>query len=228
MTQRVRLATAATSLAAFVLASAGCASLDESDKGAIIGAAGGAAVGGVIGSKTGSTTRGVLIGTAVGGAAGIVIGRRMEKQAEEITREIPDAQVTRIGEGIAVTFPEGILFPFDSASLKPEARTNLQKLARSLEDNPRTDVMIVGHTDAKGTDEYNQELSEKRAQAAVSYLSSQGVARSRLIPSGKGETDPVASNDDERGRAQNRRVEVAIYANEQWREEAKRTSGGGR
>jgi outer membrane protein OmpA-like peptidoglycan-associated protein len=215
---------AVAALGAVVVASAGCASLDESEKGAIIGAAGGAAVGGVVGSKTGSTTRGVLIGTAVGGAAGIIIGRRMEKQAEELARTIPEADVTRVGEGIAVTFPEGILFPFDSSALKPEARSNLRKLAESLQSNDRTDVMIVGHTDAKGTDSYNQDLSEKRARAALDFLTSEGVSRSRLSPSGKGETDPVASNEDETGRARNRRVEVAIYANKEWREEAKRTS----
>ena len=218
--------TALVSLGAFLMAGAGCASLDESDRGAIIGAAGGAAVGGVVGSKTGSTTRGVLIGAAVGGAAGLLIGRRMEKQAEELARALPDAEVTQVGEGIAVTFPEGILFPFDSASLRPEARTNLRKLADSLQGNPRTEVVIVGHTDAKGTDGYNQDLSEKRASAAVDFLSAQGVSQGRLRPSGKGETDPVASNDDETGRARNRRVEVAIYANEEWRDEAKRTSGG--
>jgi outer membrane protein OmpA-like peptidoglycan-associated protein len=203
----------------------GCESWSRTKKGAVIGAAGGGAAGAVIGHATGSTVRGAIIGAAVGGAAGALIGRHMDKQAEKMAREIPDAKISRVGEGIAVSFESGILFPFDSASLQDAGRTNLRRLADSLKENPRTDVMIVGHADSVGRAGYNQELSERRARSAVDYVASQGVVRSRLIASGKGETDPVASNDNEEGRRQNRRVEVAIYANKEWREEAKREAG---
>jgi outer membrane protein OmpA-like peptidoglycan-associated protein len=205
------------------LSVAGCASWGKQEKGAVIGAAGGAVVGGAIGHATGSTARGAIIGAAVGGAAGAIIGRRMDKQAEELARELPaGTKVSRVGEGIAVTFESGILFPFDSASLKPEARDNLRKLAESLRENERTEVLVVGHTDSTGRTEYNQGLSERRARAAADFVSGQGVARSRLRTEGRGETEPIAANDTESARQQNRRVEVAIYADKEWREEARR------
>ena len=207
-----------------VIGVTGCSSWGKQQKkGTVIGAAGGAVVGGVIGHATGSTARGAIIGAAVGGAAGAIIGRRMDRQAEELARDLPPGtRVSRVGEGIAVTFENGILFPFDSATLKPEARDNLRELAQSLRENARTDVLIVGHTDATGRDEYNEGLSRRRASAAASFLDGQGVTRDRLRTEGRGESEPVASNDDESGRELNRRVEVAIYASEEWREEAKR------
>jgi outer membrane protein OmpA-like peptidoglycan-associated protein len=129
-----------------------------------------------------------------------------------------------VGEGIAVTFDSGILFPFDSAELTGEARTNLRKLAASLQDEARTNVTIVGHTDSVGRDSYNQQLSERRGRAAVDYLVSEGVASSRLVSRGRGEAEPIASNETDEGRRENRRVEVAIYASGEWQAEAKRTS----
>jgi outer membrane protein OmpA-like peptidoglycan-associated protein len=213
-------------LAVLALAAGGCASWGKKEKGAVIGAAGGGAVGAVIGHKTGSTVRGALIGAAVGGAAGAVIGHRMDKQAERLARELPPGtKVSRVGEGIAVTFESGILFPFDSAELKPEARDNLRKLADSLQDNGRTEVLVVGHTDSTGRTAYNQGLSVRRARAAAEYVAAQGVTRGRLRTAGKGESEPIAANDNEAGQQQNRRVEVAIYADQEWREEARRTAG---
>jgi outer membrane protein OmpA-like peptidoglycan-associated protein len=211
---------------AFALAiTSGCASWGEKQtKGAGIGAAGGAAVGALIGHKTGSTARGAIIGAAVGGTAGAIIGDRMDDQAEKLAQELKDAQVSRVGEGIAVTFDSGILFPFDSAELTSEARFNLRKLADSLEAEARTNVMIVGHTDSDGTDSYNQQLSERRGRSAEDHLASLGVASSRLTARGRGEAEPIASNGTEGGRRQNRRVEVAIYANDAWRDEAKQSS----
>lgn len=214
----------ATSVALAAALAAGCASWGKTEKGAVIGAAGGGTVGAIIGHKTGSTVRGALIGAVVGGAAGALIGHKMDQQAKVLSEKLEGAQVSRVGEGIAVTFESGLLFPFDSAVLEPAARQNLRQLADSLQDNPRTEVMIVGHTDSVGRPGYNQDLSERRARAATDYLASQGVGRSRLIPSGKGEGEPIASNDSEDGRHQNRRVEVAIYANKEWREEARRTA----
>jgi len=192
--------------------------------GAGIGAAGGGVVGGIIGHNTGSTARGAIIGAVVGGAAGAIIGNRMDAQAKKLAQELEDAQVARVGEGIAVTFDSGILFPFDSAELTSTAQSNLRKLADSLQAEPRTNVMIVGHTDSDGSDSYNQQLSERRGRSAESYLVSSGVASSRLESRGRGEAEPIVSNGTDDGRRQNRRVEVAIYANDAWRNEAKQMS----
>lgn len=203
----------------------GCASWgDKQKKGAGIGAAGGGVLGAIIGHKTGSTARGAIIGAVVGGAAGAVIGHHMDAQAEKLSQELEGAQVSRVGEGIAVTFDSGILFPFDSAELTSEARSNLRKLADSLQAEARTNVMIVGHTDSDGSDSYNQRLSERRGRSASDYLASLGVASSRLVSRGRGEAEPIGSNGTEEGKRQNRRVEVAIYANGAWRDEASRTS----
>ncbi|HVR72430.1 MAG TPA: OmpA family protein [Vicinamibacteria bacterium] len=221
MKRETRLLQAGLMLAA--LGIAGCASWGKQEQGAVIGAAGGAVVGGAVGHVTGSTARGAIIGAVVGGAAGAIIGGRMDRQAEELARELPPGtQVSRVGEGIAVTFEDGILFPFDSASLKPEARDNLREVAQSLRDNARTDVVIVGHTDSTGRAEYNESLSQRRARAAADFLAAEGVARGRLRTEGRGESEPIASNETEADRQRNRRVELAIYANEEWREEARR------
>jgi outer membrane protein OmpA-like peptidoglycan-associated protein len=212
-------------VAVTMVTGAGCASMNKTERGAVIGGAAGTTVGAIIGHKTGSTTRGAIIGALVGGAAGALIGRKMDKQAEQLTKVLPDAQVSRVGEGIAVTFESGILFPFDSAELQATGRDNLRKLADSLQGNPGTEIMLVGHTDSVGQPGYNQSLSERRARTAADYLGGQGVTRQRLLTSGKGEAEPIASNDDDAGRRQNRRVEIAIYADKQMREEAKREAG---
>jgi outer membrane protein OmpA-like peptidoglycan-associated protein len=212
-------------VAVTMVAGAGCASMNKTQKGGAVGGGAGAAVGALIGHATGSTARGALIGAVVGGAAGALIGHRMDQQAEQLTKVLPDAQVSRVGEGIAVTFESGILFPFDSSELQSAGRDNLRRLADSLQENPKTEIMLVGHTDSVGQPGYNQQLSERRARTAADYLSAQGVTRARLLTSGKGEAEPIASNDDDAGRRQNRRVEIAIYADKQWREEAKRETG---
>ena len=228
MLMNSRLYRASACLLAAAVSTTGCATWGKTEKGAVIGAAGGGALGALIGHKTGSTVRGVLIGAVVGGAAGAIIGRKMDQQAAVLARELPPGtKVSRVGEGIAVTFESGLLFPFDSASLKPDARDNLRKLARTLGDNARTEVLIVGHTDSTGRPEYNQDLSERRARAAADYLSEQGVARGRLRTEGRGEDEPIAGNDTEDERAQNRRVELAIVADEEWREDAAREAGSG-
>jgi outer membrane protein OmpA-like peptidoglycan-associated protein len=199
------------------LALPGCSSLNKTTKGAIIGAASGGAVGAVVGGKLGSTAKGAIVGAAVGGAAGAVIGHRMDQQAKELAMEIDGARVERVGEGIAVTFDSGLLFDFDSDVIKGNARDNLSKLAASLKKYPDTDLMIVGHTDGQGSDSYNQGLSERRAAAARAYLTSVGISATRVKTAGRGESEPIASNTDESGRSQNRRVEVAIFASEQMR-----------
>ena len=199
----------------------GCSSLSRTEKGAIIGAGAGGAIGGVIGNQTGSTTRGAIIGAAVGGVVGAIIGNQMDKQARELEQNIPGATVARVGEGIAVTFASGLLYDFDSDRIRAEAAQNLGNLASSLDKYPNTDLLIVGHTDSQGPDSYNWSLSERRAQAAANYLAGRGVARARLRTAGRGETEPIASNDTEAGQQQNRRVEVAIYASEAYRNQLK-------
>jgi outer membrane protein OmpA-like peptidoglycan-associated protein len=200
-------------VAALVVAS-GCASINKKESGAIIGATAGAAVGAAVGNANGSTAKGAIVGAAVGGAAGAVIGHQMDQQAKEIKQNIPGAIVERVGEGLQVTFASGLLFDFDSDVLRAQAKQNLATFAQSLDKYPGTDVLIVGHTDDKGTDSYNAALSARRAAAAERYLASQGVGHARLRSTGRGEAEPVAANDTEAGRQQNRRVEVAIYANE--------------
>ena len=192
----------------------GCASLNKKESGAIIGATAGAAVGAAVGSANGSTAKGAIIGAAVGGTAGAVIGHQMDQQAKEIKQNIPGAIVERVGEGLQVTFESGLLFDFDSDVLRAQAKQNLATFAQSLDKYPGTDVLIVGHTDDKGADSYNAALSARRAAAAENYLATQSVARARLRSTGRGEAEPLASNETDAGRQQNRRVEVAIYANE--------------
>jgi outer membrane protein OmpA-like peptidoglycan-associated protein len=188
--------------------------------GAVVGATSGAVVGGVIGKAAGNhTARGAIIGAVVGGTAGALIGARMDRQAKELAQNIPGAKVERVGEGIQVTFESGLLYDFDSDIVRPEARKNLRTLAASLDKYPGSDILVVGHTDQVGPASYNQSLSERRASAAADYLVVQGVNRDRVSTRGKGETEPIADNETERGRELNRRVEVAIYASQAYRAE---------
>ena len=224
--KRINYFIVAGTVVAVLASTPGCASWgDKQKKGAGVGAGGGGAIGAIIGHATGSTARGAIIGAVVGGTAGALIGRRMDAQAEKLAQELEGAKVSRVGEGIAVTFDSGILFPYDSAVLTAEAQSNLRKLSESLQAEAKTNIMIVGHTDSDGADPYNQQLSERRGRSASDYLASHGVMSSRLNSRGRGETEPIASNGTEEGKRQNRRVEVAIYANDAWRNEAKRTPG---
>lgn len=209
-------------LALLVPLMAACGSWSRTEKGAAIGAGAGAVVGAAVGKATGSTARGAIVGAAVGGVAGAVIGREMDQQAEELAADLEGADVTRIGEGIAVSFPSGLLFDFDRADLRPASRADLADLAASLQKYPGREVVVVGHTDAVGSDAYNQGLSQRRAQAAADYLVSQGVPRSDVRTVGRGETEPIATNETDEGRQQNRRVEVAIFASEEYREQIQR------
>ena len=222
----VRQAGAAT-LAAMLVAAAACQSLNKKEQGAIIGAAGGAAVGGVIGHATGSTARGAIIGAAVGGAAGAIIGHQMDQKAKEIQQTVAGAQITRVGEGLVVTFESGLLFDFDSDVLREPSKQNLDNLAKSLADFGDSKLLLVGHTDNTGTDSYNLDLSRRRAAAVASYLISRGVPSSRMETSGRGETEPIAPNDTDADRQKNRRVEVAITAGDQMKAQAKAQAGTG-
>ena len=208
-----------------VLFCAGCKTWNKSQKGAVIGAAGGGAVGAVIGKATGNTAMGAIIGATVGGVAGAVIGHQMDKQAEEIKKEIPDAEVVRVGEGIVIEFNSKILFGFDQYNLTTDARTNLNKLVAILQKYPDTNIEVQGHTDSKGTTRYNEALSERRASAVSYYLSGKEITASRLTINGFGETMPKYTNTTEEGQTQNRRVEFLISANEKMKADAAKEAG---
>lgn len=205
-----RYGTAVLVLAASVSLPTGCAT--KAQTGAIIGAGAGGAVGAAVGKATGNTVRGAIIGAAVGGMAGAVIGAQMDKHAQQLAADIPGAVVQRVGEGIVVTFPDGLLFAFDSDQVTPAARENLRKLAASLKKYPNTRTLIVGHTDSKGSAGYNMDLSERRASSAANFIVGEDIARDRVGIAGRGEAEPIAGNGSDDGRRQNRRVEIAIYA----------------
>lgn len=213
-----------SSMAASILLMA-CKSMNRTQKGAVIGAAGGGAMGAVIGRASGNTALGAIIGATVGGATGAVIGRKMDKQAEEMKNKLPDAKVERVGEGIIVEFSEKILFAFDKSDLNASSKKNLNKLVTILNKYPDTNIEIQGHTDSKGTDEYNMGLSNRRASSVSTYLASNGINSSRLSTKGYGESAPKYSNDTPDGQAQNRRVEFLITANEKMKKEAQKEAG---
>lgn len=200
----------------------GCASMNKTQKGAVVGTATGTAMGAVIGRASGNTALGAIIGAAVGGTAGAIIGNQMDKQAEEIKEKVPDAKVERVGEGIVVEFNSQILFGFDRSDLSADAKANLDKLVTILNEYPDTNIELQGHTDSKGSEAYNQTLSERRATTVSNHLSARGISSGRLTIKGFGETLPKYDNETEEGRAQNRRVEFLISANEKMIEEAKK------
>ncbi len=197
----------------------GC-SASNTLKGGAIGAGAGAVVGGLIGKATGNTAMGAILGAAIGGSAGALIGHYMDKQAEEMKQDLKDAKIERVGEGIKITFASGILFAVDKSDLQPAAETNIQNLSKILNKYPDTNVLIEGHTDSTGSTEHNQALSERRASSVASYCKGLGVVGSRLTTVGYGESQPVASNSTPEGRQLNRRVEIAIYANDKLKEAA--------
>ena len=218
--KKLRMGLAVVLSAAFLFT--GCASWNKTQKGAVIGTASGGAAGAVIGRASGNTALGAIIGAAVGGGAGAVIGRQMDKQAEEIAKNVPDAKVERVGEGIVVEFSSNILFGFDESNLSNEAKTNLDKLVTVLNSYADTDIEVQGHTDSRGSESYNQTLSVQRAGVVKNYLVSNGINQSRFSIQGFGETLPKYENDTADGRTQNRRVEFMITANEKMKAEAEK------
>jgi outer membrane protein OmpA-like peptidoglycan-associated protein len=199
-----------------------CASMSRKEKGALIGATAGAVIGGVIGDKAGSTTAGVIMGAAIGGAAGAIIGDYMDKQAAEMERDLEGARIERVGEGIKITFQSGILFDIDKSELQPAARENLSKLAGILNKYNDTEILIEGHTDSTGSEEHNMDLSIRRANSVGVYLTDEDVSPVRFKLLGYGEAQPIASNDTAEGRKQNRRVEIAIFANDKLKKQARK------
>ena len=188
-------------------------------KGAGIGAAAGAAVGAAIGSQSDNTGKGAAIGAAAGAVAGGLIGHYMDQQAKDLSK-IPGVKAERIGDEIKVTWESAILFDFASSSLKTESQTNLKQMCDVLNDYPETELVVSGHTDSKGSDSYNETLSKRRADAVGEFLIYHQVAQNRVKTMGYGENRPVAPNDTDDGRAQNRRVEIEIRANEDLKAQA--------
>lgn len=210
--------------AAFLIS--GCSNWSKTAKGAVIGTGGGAAAGAVIGKTLGNTAAGAIVGAAVGGTVGAIIGRNMDRKAREMEEEMEGVTIQRVEEGIAVSFDSGLLFGFDSATLRPEAQENLQKLATIINRDDDTILMIVGHTDSRGDENYNLGLSERRAQSAANYMISRGLDRSRVQIEGRGEYEPLAENSTETGMQKNRRVEVAIFASPEYVESLQARNAG--
>lgn len=199
-----------------------CKNMSRSQKGTYIGAAGGAAAGAAIGKAAGNTAMGAILGAVVGGAAGYGIGRYMDKQAEELRKDLEGAEIERVGEGIKITFRDGIQFEINSAELSETSKANLNDLAETLQKYEDTNILIEGHTDITGSREYNMELSDRRAESVAEYLEDLGVAGKRITTEGYGPDQPVAENNTDYGRQQNRRVEVAIFANEKLKRKAEK------
>jgi len=194
-----------------------CKSANKTQKGTAIGAT----VGGVAGALIfKNSVAGAILGAAVGGTAGYAIGHHMDKQAKDIKQAVPDAQVERVGEGIQMTFNSALLFKINSANLGDSAKANLDKLAGVFVKYPETNILVEGHTDDTGPDEYNMQLSEKRAKSVAGYLQAKGVPVERFAIKWYGETQPKFPNDSEANREKNRRVELAVYANDEMKKEA--------
>ncbi|WP_163709260.1 OmpA family protein [Mangrovibacterium lignilyticum] len=207
---------------------AGCSSSkwaaqNNKTKGGILGGTGGAAVGAGLGAIFAKNSgKGAIIGAAIGGAvgtgAGILVGKKMDQQQAELEK-IEGAQVETVTDSnnlqaIKVTFDSGILFATGKSALSTASKDALVKFATSLKTTQETDVKIYGHTDNTGSREINEKISNERAESVAKYLIENGVAGSRLVTEGKAYDEPVASNETAEGRAQNRRVEIFITANE--------------
>ncbi len=204
---------------------AGCANMSRQSKGTAIGAGAGGALGALIGNKTGNTALGAIIGAAVGGAAGAYIGNYMDEQAAEIERDLEGATVERVGEGIKITFDSGLLFAVDKSELQPAAKQNLANLAVILQKYPDTHILLEGHTDSTGSEEHNMTLSRNRANSVANELAAVGVDATRFSIMAYGETQPVADNGTVIGRSLNRRVELAIMANDKLKGVAEKKAG---
>lgn len=197
---------------------------NQTQRGAAVGAASGAVIGGVLGNNVGKGGRGALgaiAGGIIGGVAGGVIGNRMDKQAREIDNAVPGAEVERVGEGIKLTLKENaVRFNIDKSTLTPTAQANLDKLIPVFKEYPDTNIHIFGYTDNTGSVDHNLKLSEQRAASVRGYLAGKGISASRFTTTGFGIADPIATNETVDGRAQNRRVEFAIVANQKMINEA--------
>ena len=197
--------------------------MSKTAKGGLIGAGTGAAAGAILGRIIGGgrgTAIGAIVGAAAGGTTGAIIGRKMDKQAADLQKDMQNAKVERVGEGIKITFDSGILFDTNSATLRPASETDITKMAAILQKYADTNVLVEGHTDNSGSDAINQPLSERRAQAVATSTIAKGVSSSRVTTQGYGSTQPIGDNSSVEGKQANRRVEIAIYANEKMKKAA--------
>ena len=195
--------------------------MSKTGQGAIIGTGGGAALGAIIGGIAGNAGIGTAIGAAVGAGTGAIIGNRMDKVKKQAQKELQDAQVETVKDtngldAVKVTFNSGILFATNKADLNNNSKMELNNLANIMRQNSDVSIDIKGYTDSTGSDKINNPLSLNRAQSVANYLTQNGVPYAQLKNvQGLGSSNPVASNDTEAGRQQNRRVEVYLYASEQ-------------
>ena len=192
---------------------------NNKQKGGVIGATGGAVLGAIIGNnvgKGGNGELGAVIGGVVGGTAGVLIGAKMDKQAQKIEEEILGAKVERVDDGIVVTFDEtsGVYFDTNKYNINSASQESLNKLIGVFKEYTDTNILVVGHTDSVGAEEYNMTLSKNRANAVTNYLVNNGVSSGRLNTNWFGETQPTNDNSTATGRAKNRRVNVAILPNQ--------------
>ena len=201
-------------LIATLLLGSGCAMQSNTGKGAAYGTAGGAAAGAILGQIIGGNTKSTLIGTA----AGAVIGTMMDRQENDMRQALANSQavaVQREGNALALTFKSDFTFDVNSTSIRPGLYTELDRVAQVLSSYPQTTILIAGHTDSTGSESYNQQLSERRAQSVKNALVQRGIDAGRIQAVGYGETSPIADNNTESGRQQNRRVEVRINPGQQ-------------
>jgi outer membrane protein OmpA-like peptidoglycan-associated protein len=197
---------------------AACSGMNKQQKGTLIGAGGGAAIGAAV---TKGSIWGILAGAAIGGAAGNLIGKKMDAQAKELKQAVPTAEVQRVGEGINLTFESGLMFAKNSSEISDSYKNDLSSAAEVFNKYPETNIVIEGHTDDTGSDDFNMQLSEKRANAVKDFFISKGVSADRLTTKWYGETQPKYPNDNEANRQKNRRVELAVIANDKMKQEAK-------
>ena len=224
-------------IASTILMINGCDTIKNTsnkNKGVAVGATSGAVIGGIIGNNVGNknnTALGAILGAAIGGVAGGIIGNNMDKQAEKIKSQIPDANVQRVGEGIQVTFDEknpdgskaGLFFANNQYNISSNAQLTVQNFKKIFNEYPDTDILIEGHTDNVGSESSNLVLSERRAKAVSNALRNEGVASSRIKTKWYGESQPIVENNSSENKSLNRRVNIVITANEKMKADAKRS-----
>lgn len=182
----------------------------RTQNGALIGAGLGALLGASKESGSGRL-KNAAIGAALGAGVGAIVGNQMDKQAAELRGSMgSDVKIVNAGDRLIVTMPQDILFDTNSALVRSDLRNDLRTLATNLNSYPNTTVDVLGHTDNTGTADFNQNLSSRRASAVASVLTDAGVQYSRVRAFGRGEDEPVATNQTEAGKRQNRRVEIII------------------
>jgi len=217
-----------------VLSVSNCKAIQNANnkqKGGVIGATGGAVLGAIIGNnigKGGNGELGAVIGGVVGGTAGVLIGAKMDKQAQKIENEIPGVEVERVDDAIVLTFEDGsgIYFDTEKYNINSASQATLRKLSSVFKEYSDTEILVVGHTDSAGAEDYNMTLSKNRAKAVSNYLAnSQGISRSRLNTNWFGESKPLHDNGSAAGRAKNRRVNIVVVPNDKMVNDAKKQSG---